>query len=140
MKQTKGLSITLLFIMFSLMMSAQSEPDSNERLVDNSLYFKVISERVHTRGMMEVCISDSTGNCIANLLSGYVVRVYNAQGEEIWAGKTAGREEMLRFPTPMPEAEYLTFTAFKPYVLNRITGARIYQDKPIQTKFTIGDG
>ena len=99
----------------------------------------VVSEKVRTRGMMEVCISDTSNNCIDNLVSGYVVRVYDSEGKEIWAGKTAGREEMLKFPAPMPDAAWIVFTAFKPYVLNRLTGTRINQDQPIETKYVLGN-
>lgn len=139
MKYNPGLVTTLLLVLISFSMGAQPVQQSDNRLVDNNLKFKVISERVHTRGMMEVCISDTSDNCIDNLLSGFVVRIYDAEGNEIWAGKTAGRDEMLRFPKPMPEASWITFTAFKPYVLNRITGTRIYQDQPIETKYVLSD-
>lgn len=129
----------LVALLFGLGLSAQPARDADDRLVDNSLRFHVISEKVHTRGMMEICISDSTGNCIDNLISGFVIRIYDAGGSEIWAGKTAGREEMLKFPKPMPSAASLGFTAFKPYVINRMTGDRIYQDQPIETKYILGD-
>ena len=139
MKQNLGLVAALLFAFAGYSMNAQPVKEAGSRLVDNNLKFLVISEKVHTRGMMEVCISDTSDNCIDNLLSGFVIRIYDAGGNEIWAGKTAGREEMLRFPRPMPEAAWIVFTAFKPYVLNRFTGTRIYQDQPIETKYLLSD-
>jgi hypothetical protein len=139
MKYNRGLVATLLCLLIGVSINAQPVQQQSDRLVDNNLKFKVITERVHTRGMMEVCISDTSENCIDNLLSGYVVRIFDADGNEIWAGKTAGRDQMLKFPKPMPEATWITFTAFKPYVLNRITGTRIYQDQPIETKYILSD-
>ncbi len=53
---------TLVALLFGFGLSAQPARDADDRLVDNSLRFHVISEKVHTRGMMEICISDSTGN------------------------------------------------------------------------------
>jgi hypothetical protein len=139
MKHNPGLAMALLMLLFGFTISAQPVKQDDSRLVDNNLKFMVISERVHSRGMMEICISDTSDKCIYNLLSGFVVRIYDAEGHEIWAGKTAGRDEILRFPKPMPEASWITFTAFKPYVINRITGARIYQDRPIQIKYLLSD-
>ena len=139
MKQAIRLALALLLLITATDLFSQPVRDAEDRLIDNNLVFHVISEKVHARGMMEVCISDTTGNCIENLVSGFVIRVYDANGAELWAGKTAGREEMLIFPKPMPEASWLVFTAFKPYVLNRLTGDRIYQDQPIETKYILSN-
>ncbi len=139
MKINSALLAIVLLSLFANTANAQPVRDANNRLVDNNLQFMVVSEKVHTRGMMEICISDTTGNCIANLISGFVIRVYDDQGKEIWAGKTAGREEMLVFPQPMPDAAWIIFTAFKPFVTNRMNGDRIYQDQPIETKYILSD-
>lgn len=139
MNRTSGLVLTLLLLLMNLGLMAQAERESDNSLIDNNLKFMVISEKVRTRGMMEVCISDTSNNCIDNLVSGYVVRVYDTAGAEIWAGKTAGREDMLKFPAPLPDAAWIVLTAFKPYVLNRLTGARIHQDQPIETKYVLGN-
>ena len=86
MKYSRGLVATLLCLLIGVSINAQPVQQQSDRLVDNNLKFKVITERVHTRGMMEVCISDTSENCIDNLLSGYVVRIFDADGNEIWMG------------------------------------------------------
>lgn len=115
--------------------------DNNEAgadsLVDNQLRFMVESERIRARGMMKVCISDTSGRCIDNLQSGFVIKVYDATGEVLWTGKTAGRENMLKFPQRFQEAAWITLEAFKPFVLNTYTGSRIYQDKPLFLKYNL---
>lgn len=131
--------MTLLIILGAITLQAQPVRDTNNRLVDNSLSFLVVSEKIQTSGALEVCIADTTFNCIANVITGYVIRVYNSGGEVLWAGKTAGREEKLIFPKPMPTASWVVFSAFKPYVVNVMTGDRIYQNQPIETKYILSN-
>ncbi len=131
----KHFKILLLLMVIASPLWGQSK--IGDRWVDNNLSFMVPSEKVKARGMMEICIADSTGNCVQNLLSGFVVRIFDEAGNELWAGKTAGRERMLRFPKPMPKASYVEITAFKPFVLNLGTGTRIYQDEPMHLKYSL---
>jgi len=126
-------------VLLGLQLSVSAQQKQGEYWVDNNLNFKVISERVQQRGMMKICISDTTGECIQNLSSGFVVRIFDENDKQLWAGKSAGREEMLKFPSAMPEASYLVLTAFKPYVLNRATGTRIHQDEPIELKYFLDE-
>lgn len=140
MKALKRLTL-LIFCLGTFTVIGQEGSSGNKGgvNVDNNITFMVVSEKVKTRGMMEMCVTDTSGMCISNLQSGMVIRVFDEANQEIWAGKTAGRESMLKFPKPMPEAAYLVFTAFKPYVLNVATGNRIYQDEPIELKYILKD-
>lgn len=126
----------LIFCIGSFALSAQQDTVSTTK-TDNKLTFMVISEKVKTRGMMEYCITDTSGMCISNLQSGLEVHIFNKADQELWAGKTAGRNPMLKFPRPFPNAHYLVLKAFKPFVLNKATGNRIYQDQPIELKYIL---
>lgn len=128
------LSVILLLLMGACV-SVSAQQKQGDRWVDNNLTFKIISERVQQRGMMKVCIADTSNECIQNLISGFVVRIFDDNNQQLWAGKSAGREEMIRFPAAMPKAKYLVLKAFKPYVLNRATGTRIHQDEPMELKY-----
>lgn len=125
----------LLALLFGLQFTVNAQQKQGERWIDNNLTFKVISERVQQRGMMKICISDTSDECIQNLSSGFVVRIYDENNNQLWAGKSAGREDMIRFPRAMPKASYIVLTAFKPYVLNQATGTLIHQDEPIELKY-----
>lgn len=128
-----------LILCLSSLVSLSAQTKVGDKWFDNSLNFMVISERVQQRGMMKVCIADSTGNCIQNLRSGFVIRIFDEADQELYAGKTAGRDEMLRFPKALPEARYVVLTAFKPFVLNRATGTRIHQDEPMELKYYLDE-
>lgn len=139
MKIPKLIAFLSVFCIATPLFCQNDSDDEDKKVVDNNLSFKVIDERVRTRGMMRVCITDTSMNCISNLQSGFEVRVYDENNNEIWAGKTAGRIDMLKFPEPFQEASYIKLRAFKPFVLNKATGTRIYQDKPIEIKYNLDE-
>ncbi len=134
MKVLKAISLVVLIIASG---SIFGQIKVGDKWVDNNLTFMIIEEDIRTAGTMAVCISDTSSNCISNLQSGFEIRFYDAADQQIWAGKTAGRSELLEFPAPMESASYVVLKAFKPFVLNVATGTLIHQDKPIELKYKL---
>jgi hypothetical protein len=109
-----------------------------EKVYDDRLSFKIISESVRSEGVFEMCISrPADGPCIENLFTSYETLVYDASGKEIWSGLWMGEKRKIRFATPLPEARSMTLRALKPFVINRSGGSRIYQHKPIEIKVVL---
>lgn len=116
---------------------AMGQVKVGDKWFDNGLTFKIFNDEVRTAGSMQVCIADTSENCISNLQSGFEIHFYDVENQEVWAGKTAGRSEVLKLPKPLPAATYVVLRAFKPHVLNKITGSLIHQDKPIEVKYNL---
>jgi hypothetical protein len=131
------LHLSILFVsLLSLNISAQELV--NGRWTDESLQFKVLSEFVKTKGEVYICITDSAGEvCIENLVSGFELKVYDAQDKLLWEGYGSGRRNGVKLPQAFPKAQYFTIKAFKPWVVNKRSGNRIHQAKAIELKYIL---
>ncbi len=131
------LYLSILFVgLLSLTISAQELVDG--RWTDDNLQFKVLEQFVKTKGEIYICISDSSGDvCIENLVSGFELKVYNAQDKLLWEGFGSGRRKGVKLPQAFPQAHYFTLKAFKPWVVNKQSGNRIHQAKAIELKYTL---
>lgn len=106
----------------------------NGKYYDNDLQFYVVEENVKRTGALEICITGADKRCIENLLSGYEVLVYDNANKEIWASIWSGQSMRIKFDKKLPNAHYIVVRARAPYVVNKLTTTRIYQDKPIELK------
>ena len=105
---------------------------------DNNLEFQVQSDFLKEYGELEICIFDkSRETCIENLVTAYEVRIYNAQQEELWNSLWTGKDMDMVFKKNFPEASYIVIKALRPFVINKLTGTRIYQDEPMELKYTV---
>lgn len=109
-----------------------------DKLYDNNLVFKVVEDLVVRRGILEICIYDTKREiCVENLITGYEVRVYDKNDQEIWNSLWTGRNKRMKFKNPIKEAHYVIIKANRPLVINVLTGTRIYQDQPMELKFFV---
>jgi hypothetical protein len=109
-----------------------------DTLYDNNLVFKVVEDMIVRRGILEICIYDSKREiCVENLITGYEIRVYDRNGQEIWNSLWTGRNKRMKFKNPIREAHYVVIKANRPLVINVLTGTRIYQDQPMELKFFV---
>ncbi len=123
-------------IFFQISLNAQQKV--GDRWVDNNLVFDVIDDRIKSEGIFEICIRDTvTDFCVENLSTGVEILVWDANNNELWKGIGSGRSKILQLKEAMPQAAYLVIKAFKPWVTNRLTGNRIYQDKPLELKYKV---
>jgi hypothetical protein len=130
--------IYLLFILAGASLFASAQERVGNRWIDNNLVFKVQKDEIKEKGTFMFCILDTTKEaCIENLSTGVEVTIYNAEDKEIWTGIASGKTKELQLPRALPTGRYLIIKAFKPWVTNRFTGNRIYQDKAIETKHYI---
>ena len=105
---------------------------------DNNLEFQVQSDLLKQFGELEICIFDkSHETCIENLVTAYEVRIYNAQQKELWSSLWTGKDMNMVFKKSFPEASYVIIKAMRPFVINKLTGTRIYQDEPMELKYTV---
>ncbi|PTM05559.1 MAG: hypothetical protein DA405_03375 [Bacteroidetes bacterium] len=130
-------NLSIFFIAFwSLNLSAQELVDG--RWVDDNLQFIVLEQYLKDKGEIYICLSDSAGEvCIENLVSGYELKVFDAQNKLLWEGFASGRRKGVKLPQAYPQARYVALKAFKPWVVNRRTGNKIHQAKAIELKYTL---
>tara|TARA_R110002050_G_scaffold297447_1_gene458936 strand:+ start:1258 stop:1662 length:405 start_codon:yes stop_codon:yes gene_type:complete len=130
-------NLSIFFIaLWSLNLSAQELVDG--RWVDDDLQFIVVEQFIRGKGEIYICLSDSAGEvCIENLVSGYELKVFDAQENLLWEGFGSGRSKGVKLPQAFPQARYITLKAFKPWVVNKRTGNKIHQAKAIELKYTL---
>jgi hypothetical protein len=113
---------------------AKSQELIDGKYYDNDLQFYVVEENVKRTGVIEICITNSDKRCIENLLTGYEILVYDNSNKEIWASIWSGQSMRVKFDNKLPNAHYVIIRARAPYVVNKRTTTRIYQDEPIELK------
>ena len=105
---------------------------------DNNLDFEVLYENLDSTGELVICIKNiEVDRCIENLTTGFQVNIYGSGDKEIWTSLWTGRNLDFKFKKPFPEASYIIIKANKNYVVNSMTGTRIYQDEPLELKYTL---
>jgi nitrous oxidase accessory protein NosD len=78
-----------------------------------------------------------TDNCVENLTTGFQVNIYDAQDKELWNSIWTGRKLDIKFKKNFPDAARVEIKANKNYVINTMTGTRIYQDEPLQLDYKL---
>jgi hypothetical protein len=80
---------------------------------------------------LSICIAQKD-RCIENLQVGFIVRIYDTSGQEIWNSLWSGKNMDIRFKSPMPQAATYAVEATSDFVINRLTTNRISTVKPMQ--------
>lgn len=117
---------------------ALGQKKEGDKWVDNNLTIWVIRDQIKEKRQFYYCVADtSRDRCIVNLTTGVRVKVYNRNDKLLWEGRATGRTSGLKLPEELPQADYLTITAFDSYVINKSTGTHIHQKEPISIKYSI---
>lgn len=105
---------------------------------DNELAFDVVWENLNESGELIICVKSlKTDNCVENLTTGFQVNIYDAQDKELWNSIWTGRKLDIKFKKNFPDAARVEIKANKNYVINTMTGTRIYQDEPLQLDYKL---
>ncbi len=103
---------------------------------DLGLELGLRAEAIRETGVLRLCVAKE-GQCIENLTLGFMVRVYDKSGKEIWNSLWTGRTLDLKFKRPLPEAQKVWVEATSPSVVNKLSGTRINTGKPLKLEFTV---
>lgn len=128
------------FIAFFLLLGGivNAQQLQGDRWVDNNLQFQVTEDKIKQEGVFTICVIDtSRGYCIENLMTGVEVEVLDGGGQKLWKGVGSGRASTMKLPQPYPNATHVVIRAFKPWVINKSSGNKIYQDERIELKHRI---
>jgi hypothetical protein len=128
-----------LLIAFALLCSLGS--GAQTKLADGTwqdlgLELGLRAEAIRESGVLRLCVAKE-GQCIENLTLGFMVRVYDKAGKEIWNSLWTGRTLDLKFKSPLPEAHKVLVEATSPNVVNKLSGTRIATGKPLKLEFTV---
>lgn len=105
---------------------------------DNNLEFKVKEDLLKKFGELEICIFDKKREvCVENLMTTYEIRIYDANSKEIWNSLWTGKDMYMYFSEEFPKAHYIVIKALRPFVINKLTGTRIYQDEAMELKYYV---
>lgn len=127
----------MLILATSLAASAQEQREDGTWW-DNNLEFQVEEDLLRTLGELEICIFDGKREvCVENLMTMYEVRIFDSQNKEIWNSLWTGKNLKMKFSQPFPEANYIVIKALRPFVINKLTGTRIYQDEAMELKYYV---
>ena len=129
----------LLIFCIALMSTTLSAQEKiNGRWVDNNLTIWLEEDQVRSQGVLYYCVADtSRGVCIQNLSTGFELKLYDAQGQMIYEGFASGRRRGVKLPQAFPKAYEVEIIAFQPFVVNKSTASRIYQDERIRVKYKL---
>ncbi len=125
----------VLFTTLSSMAIAQTEIDG--KYYDNNLRFYVVEENVKRTGLLDICIADENNRCVENLMTGYEVWAYDQSGKVIWKSIWSGQKMRMTFKQKIPNAHSIEIKARAPFVVNKLTTTRIYQDSPMELRYTL---
>ncbi len=105
---------------------------------DENLAFQVIEEDVVDKGELLICIYNTENNrCIHNLMTPFEVLVFNEDGEQIWNSTWTGANTDLKFRMPLRGAAYIIVRARNDYVINKLTGDRIFTNGPMELRYDV---
>jgi hypothetical protein len=106
---------------------------------DSNLVLQVVEETVQEEGAFTLCVAQKKeGRCVENLLTPFVVRVFNSAGTEIWNGTYTGMVPYVVFKKALPTAARMEIVAQKNFVINVMTGTRIYTEQPLRASYVFG--
>lgn len=133
--------VLLLFIPFagwSQVTPEKSPSTDTAKIVDNELSFFVVSEQMRKYGEIEVCVfSDKMQMCVGNLTTSFEIHIFDANDQLIAKSIWLGMNLNLKFKKNYPKASYVVIKAVKPFVINKTSGRKIYQDEPLSGKFKL---
>jgi len=129
----KSMYRAIILIIFSFWAgNAIAQTKVGDRWIDNNLGIRVEKESVRKRGELTICIySTETNACIENLFTAFETRIFDDTGKEIWSALWMGQKKTVTFSKALSEAHKVVITATQPFVINIMTGTRIYQEKEI---------
>ncbi len=131
------LLLSALTCLFGSSMQAQVQKEDGTWW-DNNLEFEVLHENLDSNGQLVLCIKNvEVDRCIENLTTGFQVNIYDSGDKELWTSLWTGRSLDFKFKKSFPEAIYIIIKANKNYVVNSMTGTRIYQDEPLELRYTL---
>ncbi|KFD38448.1 hypothetical protein AT05_10155 [Schleiferia thermophila str. Yellowstone] len=110
----------------------------NGKWVDDNLTFKVVYENIRKAGELQLCIANLENDlCIGNLMTPFEVFVYDRKDSLIWSSIWTGTNMQLKFKKRLPLAAKVHIKAKVPYVINKLTTTRIYQQSPLELLYVI---
>ncbi len=129
--------LLIAFLLFAYITHAQVQKEDGTWW-DNNLMFKVLFENLKSEGEIWICVYDTSRQaCIQNVMAPFEVRVFDQQNEEIWNSLWTGKNMELKFSKALPTAHRVEINATRPFVINKMTGTRIYQDKAMHLNFIL---
>ena len=130
-----------LFTLFACALTLSSmaqNKGSDGRWIDHDLTLQVEEQAIQTHGTFTVCVAKkSSGLCIQNLLTPFSVKVYDDKGKEIWNGLYTGMVPFIEFKKALPHASRLDLVSGRDFVINVLTGTRIYTGKPLKISISL---
>ncbi len=125
-----------LLVLCSLSAGAQTRGEDG-KWYDSNLTFQVSEETVREDGAFTLCVAQKKEKrCVENLFTPFVVRVYNASGKEIWNGQYTGMVPFVVFKKALPDAAKMEIVSQKNFVINVLSGTRIYTGAPLRMTYT----
>ncbi len=129
--------ITTLLVFIAFGLSAQIQREDGT-WYDENLAFRIIEEDVQEKGEILLCIYNTeNGRCIHNLQTGFEILVYNVNDEQIWNSTWTGSNTDIKFRMPLRGAAYIIVRARNDYVVNKMTGDRIFTDGPMELRYEV---
>ena len=126
-----------LFLLTGFAIQAQEQHEDGTWW-DNNLEFHVKQDLLKKFGELEICIYHKENEmCVENLMTTYEVRIFDANNKEIWNSLWTGKDMYMYFSEEFPTAHYIVIKALRPFVINKLTGTRIYQDKAMELKYYV---
>lgn len=105
---------------------------------DDSLSFHVVEEDLKEKGTMLLCIyNEANERCVHNLITPFEILIYDAEDRQIWNSAWSGQNPDIKFRFPMRGAAYIIIQSRNDYVVNSMTGTRIYTDGPLYLKYEL---
>lgn len=130
--------ITFILAFLCSILSFAQEQREDGTWYDGELAFKVVDEDLEKEGTMLICIYKTSNNrCIHNLITPFEVIIYNEDNEQIWNSAWTGTNTDLKFRQPLPGAKYVVIRAKNDYVVNTMSGKRIFTDGQMELEYVI---
>ena len=130
--------LIFVLLVFSGWLAAAQEQHEDGTWWDNNLEFKVEQDLLKKLGEIEICIYHKTNAmCVENLMTTFEIRIFDAANNEIWNSLWTGKDMYIVFSKAFPTAHHVTVRALRPFVINKLTGTRIYQDKALELKYEV---
>lgn len=126
---------TSLLLILALAAGAQTR-QPNGMAQDLTLELGVRAEAIKESGILRLCVAKE-GQCIENLTLGFTVRMYDANGVEVWNSIWTGRTLDLKFKKPVPTAHKVVVEATSAHVVNKLTGNPISTGTPLKLEFVV---
>ncbi|MFN3951828.1 MAG: hypothetical protein ACK4KT_05450 [Thermaurantimonas sp.] len=127
-----------LYLLLMLPWLPKAQNFENGRWTDNNLIFKVVYENIKKSGELHLCIANQENDlCIGNLMVPFEVFVYDRKDSVIWSSIWTGNTMHLKFKKRLPNANKIVVKAKAPYVINKLTTTKIYQNQPLELLYIV---